>query len=292
MPTVIQPESSDDVVAQARDAYETLGFVHLRGVLNCGEIARATALIDDLVRRLASPEVALQFRESEHTLRIRNVLVEEPGLAFLVDHHGTLPVLLELLGPYLTLIASEVFVRSMTEKPMVRFHTDGGPGMQQIAVDPAGRALCLKVQFFLTDVSTADSANFMAVVGSHRLRPAICDPNCWVEEANSYLDVDQMPPGGMQIIAQAGDAIVFPHSLWHGVAPNRSGRIRKSVILRYGHMWQRPFDHAEYPACLLNGLTELQRRLLGDLGQNARPKDYYKVEGRQAFFASIIGRRP
>ncbi|MFE5097052.1 hypothetical protein ACFRCI_43835 [Streptomyces sp. NPDC056638] len=35
----------------------------------------------------------------------------------------------------------------------------------------------------------------------------------------------------------------FPWSPWHGVAPNRSGNVRKPVILRFGQLWIRPNDH-------------------------------------------------
>jgi hypothetical protein len=261
----------------ARQAFADAGYLHLPQVLGSDELEAVLGLVDGMVGDLANHGlVPDEHRESDHTVRVRNAIGREAGLAALVDHRGTLPYLIELLGPYLSLVASEVFIRSSRPTAMIRFHTDGGPAMQQIGIDPSGQFLSAKVQFFLTDVDEPDSGNFVVVDGSHRHRPANRDPHCWIDDANAFLDSGVLPPGGHQILAEKGDAIIFPHALWHAVAPNRSGVARKSVILRYGHLWHRPFDHTEHPRELLERLSDRQRRLLGKLGPGARPKDYYK----------------
>ena len=68
----------------------------------------------------------------------------------------------------------------------------------------------------------------------------------------------------------------FPLSLGHGVAPNRSGSTRVSVILRYGQAFCRPVDYWTTPGQpILDQLTPRRRRLLGDLGSRSRPGDFY-----------------
>ena len=275
---------------EARRQYERCGYVHLPQALISTEVAQIESLLDHLVERLSfAGQMPTEHMEADHTVRVRNAIAQEPGFANLIDHAAILPHLVDLLGPYLYLVASEVFVRSPRSTPMIRFHTDGGPAMQQISVDPSGQALSAKVQFFLTDLSEPDSGNLMVVDGSHRQRPAARDPHCWVQEANVLLDQGQPPPNSRQILAKPGDAVIFPYSLWHAVAPNRSGRTRKSVILRYGQLWHRPFDHTTHPAALLDQLTARQRRIVGDLGTQSRSKDFYKPADQLRILAGPDG---
>jgi phytanoyl-CoA hydroxylase len=136
------------------------------------------------------------------------------------------------------------------------------------------------VQFFLTDLSQEDSGNFVIVPGSHRRQVSETLPGCFIPEANRYLDEGTLPPGAKQVLAEPGDSVVFHHSLWHAVAPNRSGRERKSIIFRYGHLWHRPFDFDTVSSDILKQLSPRQRRLLGDIGPDPGPKDYYKPAGQ------------
>ncbi len=84
------------------------------------------------------------------------------------------------------------------------------------------------------------------------------------------------PEGAIQVLAEAGDAVIFPWALWHGVGPNQTDRIRKSVTFRYGQMWCRPYDYDRLPSHVLDRMTPRRRRLFGDMGENHHPTDYYK----------------
>ncbi len=68
--------------------------------------------------------------------------------------------------------------------------------------------------------------------------------------------------------------LLFPNTLWHAVAPNRSGRTRFSIALRYGQIALRPLERFDPvltdPA---RKLTARQRRLLGDFGAD-EPNPY------------------
>ena len=82
-------------------------------------------------------------------------------------------------------------------------------------------------------------------------------------------------PGAVQLKVKAGDAAIFSHSIWHGAAPNRSTRRRKSLIFCYSQMFCRPFDFVAPSAELLERCAPRQRRLLGDLGGEWKPGSYF-----------------
>ena len=109
--------------------------------------------------------------------------------------------------------------------------------------------------------------NFLFVPGSHRRKFPPKAPTS--------------PRGAVQLLTRPGDALLFPWSLWHAVAPNRSGRVRKSVTLRYGPLWARPYDHERLPAEVLERLSPRRRRLFGDLGPESRPWECYYPDPSQ-----------
>lgn len=275
------------------DDYPRDGCLLIPGALGPDEVARLTGIVDGLVDRLrGQPDFAERHMESAHSVRVRHAVGLEPRLLDLVDHERILERLVSVLGPYVSLVGSEVFVRSESTTTMARYHTDGGPAMQAVRLDHAHRGLQLKVQVFLTDVSEPDHGNLVVIPGSHDRVPHQSDPNdvtdYWLHEANAYLDRGEAPPGAVQVLAAPGDALLFPYSLWHAVAPNSRGRARKSVILRYGHLWHRPFDYVVPEPALLAAATRRQRRMLGDLPPGAPPNWWYKAPDQ----AEVMGLRP
>ncbi|MFF3788006.1 hypothetical protein [Streptomyces sp. NPDC001933] len=79
----------------------------------------------------------------------------------------------------------------------------------------------------------------------------------------------------------------FPWSPWHGVAPNKSGSVRKSVILRFGQLWIRPDGRgrvAEHTVARMTG----ERRICGHFGRQPDPMDWYVPTDQ----AAIMGREP
>ncbi|WP_406515398.1 hypothetical protein OH809_19570 [Streptomyces sp. NBC_00873] len=78
----------------------------------------------------------------------------------------------------------------------------------------------------------------------------------------------------------------FPWSLWHGVAPNNSGNVRKSVILRFGQLWIRPNDHDRMAEHTVARMTRRQRRICGHFGRQPDPMDWYFPTDQ----ATIMGR--
>ena len=150
---------------------------------------------------------------------------------------------------------AQVLVRPPNPEFGGYIHTDGGEALQRIRVTETSLLLQLKIQYFLTDVDRLNSGNFTLFLGSH-LRPY---PEQDEEVGGEVLGV-------MQLRVNAGDAAIFCHSLWHGAAPNRSRRRRKSPIFCYSQMCFRRFDFVAPSSDLLSRCTPRQRRLLGELG--------------------------
>lgn len=152
-----------------------------------------------------------------------------------------------------------------------QWHTDAGPSLGQIHVTEDSLPINLKVQFFLTDIPTEDSANFCVVPGSHRM--VLTPPG---ERGPGW------PVGDMQLLVRAGDVAIFPNTLWHGVASNQQvDNLRRSLTFRYGQMWSRPYDYQVCPPSVIDRLSPRRRRLLGDMGSNQQngenqATDYFK----------------
>lgn len=197
----------------------------------------------------------------------------------LLDHPSYFGKLVSLMGPFLQLMGTEIFVRGPASEIITGFHTDLGPGMQRFVICDVNPVLQLKVQLFLTDLMSGDSGNFALIPGSHRNRVADSDIYCMIKNSDGRpLGAEGLPSEAIQILAAAGDVLIFPHSLWHAVSPNHSGRTRFSISFRYGQLALRPLERFD-PVLTDPGrnLTPRQRRLLGDFGTKD-PSPYRPID--------------
>jgi ectoine hydroxylase-related dioxygenase (phytanoyl-CoA dioxygenase family) len=138
-------------------------------------------------------------------------------------------------------------------------------------VTETSRPLAVKALYLLTDVRGTDSGNFTVFPGSH-LRPFPDTAENWPTPHS---------PGAAQLPGKAGDCYLFSHALWHGPAPNHSGQGRKTLLYNYCQMFMRCYDYLETPD-ILHRCSPRQRRLLGDLGHDFRPGDFFYVPQDQA----------
>ena len=239
------------------------GYLHLKGVLGADQITQYLAATD---------EVVAQYRQANRDAReqtahnIVRTVEQSPAFDSLIDHPGSFGVIVDLLGPYIQLMGTVIYVRFASQKRDMPFdwHTDGGAALRDIHLAPDSRPLNFKVQYFLTDIAAENRANFCLVPGSHR-RPF----------PEGGLGKGVWPEGGIQLLAEAGDAAIFPHGLWHAVTPNQGESARRSVTFRYGQMWSRPWDYEKAPQAVLARLSRRQRRLMGDMGPAYNPSDFF-----------------
>jgi phytanoyl-CoA hydroxylase len=247
-----------------RKHWDRRGYLLIEQALAPAEV---TSLLESVEAVLASkPKRDFVSQGSAAAFKIIQAVSETGALDPLTDHPAVFPILLALLGPWLQILGSEIFVRTSGDghDPLVTWHTDGGPTLGSFLPRRGNPVLQMKAQFFLTDLSESDSGNFMLVPGSHR---TTLPPD--------RIESKEMPDGAIQLHARAGDVLLFPWSLWHAVAPNHSGRIRKSITLRYGQLWSRPYDYERLANDVLNRMTPRRRRLFGDHGPNADPVSYF-----------------
>ncbi len=258
---------------EERHHWDTFGYIHIRNALDKNEVTNLREALARVHSQLTSGADSPGWRDdqfgwedvfdagNERDLSIANALAHVEELASLLDHRAVFGRILGLMGPYIQVLGSEIFYRYPHQDPLVDFHTDLGPALR-LAAPAHGKHIQLKVQFFLTDLSTPNCGNFTIAPGSHIGH---------FPGKVTYADVENP----VQVIAAAGDAVIFPLSLGHAVAPNHTDTTRFSIVLRYGQIFCRPVDYWKMPDNLLDRLTPRQRRLLGDFGARQRPGDIY-----------------
>ena len=182
----------------------------------------------------------------------------------LMDRPGVFDLVVDIMGPYVLHSMSQAIVRASGNEFPGYTPTDGGEALRRIRVTETSRPLAMKAMYLLSDVNASDSGNFTVYPGSH-MRPFPEDPASCPHPHG---------PGAVQLQGKAGDCYLFPHSLWHGPAPNYSGNPRKTLLYNYCQMFVRWYDF-EVTSQAKEQCTPRQQRLLGDLGYDFRPGSYF-----------------
>jgi hypothetical protein len=254
------------IAPQERARWVERGFLPIRAALasdRASELRRRILdLCGDPVRARAHLDPArLGDGGNSRDVDVVRAVAVMPELVELLDHDSVFPKILGLMGPYVQVQGTEILVRFPHPETLVPLHADGGPSLRNVVLPPQGNALFTKCIWFLDDVTQADRANFCAVPGSHR-RPF-------------PVDVDTATRAAIEpVLARAGDALVFPWTLCHAVGPHRGTEPRVAAIVRYMQMWARPADYDTPFDFPLTKFTPRQRRLLGDLGDDAGADNY------------------
>jgi hypothetical protein len=246
--------------------WEEDGFLFIRGVLEESEVKRLLADVTRLVgdfERLSVTERTSFEAESGNAgdLRIKNVVSLSRSLDGILDHPAVFSKVVALMGPYLRICSTEILVRRSRQSVALGFHRDGGPSLQRILPHPGGAALFVKALFFLTDVSARGRGNVIVIPRSH-------DTQFGAEgEDSSWVEVD--------VVAKAGDVLLFPWSLWHAVGPNLSTEPRVSAVVWYSQRWACPVDYFRVGRSVLDRLSARQRLLFAAIDDQAIPEAAY-----------------
>lgn len=250
-----------------RDQFARDGYLLFPGVLSQAEIDRIVPAVDRIYER----EV-MSSDNPDPTRRLDRLGCLQDGQVFidLIDHPSIFGAVLDIAGPYIQFGLATVTVHPPNPVFTGFLHVDGGPHLQRIRVSETSWPLQVKVLWFLTDMSEPDMGNIVFVPGSH-LRP--------FPEEGGFDEFGELPaattPGTSQVLAKAGDALIFTHSLWHGGARNTSSVTRKNIQYGYNQMFFRNFDYDPVPPDVLEACTPRQRRLLGDLGPGGKPNQHF-----------------
>ena len=169
------------------------------------------------------------------------------------------------MGPYLQIMGTQIYTRHPSDDPLLGFHTDAGPSLQQIHPHPQSLPLQFKVQFFLTDVSQPDSANFNAGAGQSAKARSLNTQNPDLSQTvqSKYSLIQAMPLS------------------FRGHNGTRSDRIKQigsekalpSATARCGAV---PTITKRLPSHVLERMTPRRKRLFGYMGEDYHPTDYFK----------------
>ena len=263
---------------QARWAID--GYLHLEGVFDHQEVAHLSKAID-YVRTQPGWEPMSGMLPRGHYgwvekcvdqdlsgfMDRRDILPYDQAFVDLMDRPEVFDLIVDIMGANILFSMSQAIVRPSTQEFPGYTHTDGGEALREIRVTETSRPLAMKALYLLSDVTEKDAGAFTVYPGSH-FRPFPKDRN---------PPLDPRSPGCVQLMGKAGDCFLFPHAIWHGPAPNYSGKARKTLLYNYCQLFIRAYDFGALPTNLLENMSPRQRRLMGDLGHNWRPGDYFYV---------------
>ncbi|MEK9904789.1 MAG: phytanoyl-CoA dioxygenase family protein [Rhodospirillales bacterium] len=256
------------------------GYLHLQGVFDHEEVAHFSKAIDRVRTQPGWEPMSGMLprghygwvdkcvdQDLEGFMDRRDILPYDQAFIDLIDRPEIFDLVVDIMGPNILFSMSQAIVRPSTQQFPGYTHTDGGEALRAIRVTESSRPLAMKALLLLSDVTEEDAGAFTVYPGSH-FRPFPKDRN---------PPLDPRSPGCVQLMGKAGDCFLFPHAIWHGPAPNYSGKARKTLLYNYCQLFIRAYDFGSLPTKLLEKMTPRQRRLMGDLGHDWRPGDFFYV---------------
>ena len=263
------------LTAKQREQWDIDGYFILEQVFDPKEVAHFSTQLDVMRTKpgwdpMGTPRGHYGWVEQtldqdpESFMDRRDVLSYDQAFLDLIDRPEVFDLIVDIMGPHILLSMTQAIVRASTPDFPGYTHTDGGEALRRIRVTETSLPLAIKAMYLLSDVNGTDSANFTVFPGSH-IRP-------FPENADPIITPHT--PGAVPLNGKAGDCILFSHSLWHGPSPNNSGRARKTLLYNYCQLFMRAYDFGKI-SNVVERCTPRQRRLLGDLGHNFRPGDYF-----------------
>tara|TARA_R110002096_G_scaffold134313_2_gene285502 strand:+ start:229 stop:1074 length:846 start_codon:yes stop_codon:yes gene_type:complete len=267
-----------------RQDWTIYGYFCLERALSPGQVSHLSNKLDEIRTRPGyEPASGMlprgHYKWQEHATDLdpegfmdrRDVLPYGQEFIDLIDHSPVFDLIVDLMGPNIAFSMSQAIVRPANDGFPGYTHTDGGEGQREVRVTESSRPIAVKALYLLSDVSGRDNGNFTVYPGSHAHQiPFDRDP-----------PLGPQSPGCVQLEGKAGDCFIFSHALWHGPAPNNSGRARKTLLYNYSQLFMRAYDYDGVHPLAQRG-SPRQRRLMGDLGYDFRPGSYFYVPEDQA----------
>lgn len=235
--------------AQEHADFERDGYFLVRQAL-------APSQVDDLRAIAESHDHA--FRQQAgitkfHVLNEHDLTVREPEWLELIDLPSTFPKVVDIMGWNIQLFHTQLLVtppspESATPGPY-GWHQDNNR-MNRDLDTGLHPMISLKVGYFLSSLPSPGMGNLAVLPGSH-LTPFVgSDPS-----PASLVDA-------IEIVAEAGDAVVFDRRLWHSASANLSDTTRVFVTYGYSYRWLRP--KSKMPTSdEIAELSPVRRQLLG-----------------------------
>jgi ectoine hydroxylase-related dioxygenase (phytanoyl-CoA dioxygenase family) len=233
--------------------FEENGYLVIPGALDRAMLERVTAAVDRVFERGRREEGLNRAGAYEK----RNAIGLDDAFLDLLDWPATVPLVPQILNWDIQLDTSHIIVRppqppgTGEDFKAIGWHRDGGIATLEMP-EPLSR-LRLKICYVLSDLSQPGRGNTRFVPGSHRR----------VGPPPRTRDGD--PDGAIEVLANAGDAVMFENRLYHAVGPNLSDITRKTIFMGYSYRWLRPLDYVVQPPEVLARVQDdpIRWQLLG-----------------------------
>ncbi len=259
-------ENTSVITAKERQEFEFNGFLVYENVLDAIEIEKYKAIIAQKrssIKHTLYGEKAGQPRGENDLLELRNAIVTDDSLLDLMVHPKAFPIIVDLMGPHISLITSHIFFRPPTlQAPntfkQIDWHRDG-PAKGAISFNGKYPWLYTKIGFFLTDLTIKDAGSLRVLPGSHLN-----------DIQTKSIKNGNDPIGAYEVKVPAGSIVIFDNRIMHAVGPNYSNIARENIYFGYGWCYIKPIDFVSQSEELLAKCTPIQKQLLGvktsDLG--------------------------
>jgi ectoine hydroxylase-related dioxygenase (phytanoyl-CoA dioxygenase family) len=225
-----------------RSQFEQDGFLIVPDALDESTLADTRRAAEERDERYRSQDGI----GPHHVLNAHDLVGTEPIWLELVDQPTTFVKVLGIMGWHIQLFHTQLLVTP----PAPAAGTPGPYGWHQdnnrMSTDLGASAqpmVSLKVGYFLTSLPSSGMGNLAVIPGSHR-------------------DASPRTDDAIEIIARAGDAVIFDRRLWHSATTNRSTSTRTFVTYGYSYRWLRPKSAMRLDA-LFDQVDPIRRQLLG-----------------------------
>ena len=230
-----------------RSDFARNGYCMIRDALDDTSVERLQAIARQHDRAFRARDGVNRY----HVLNEHDLIGKEPDWLELIDLATTFPKVVGIMGWNIQVFHTQLIVtppspRAATPGPY-GWHQDNNRMNRDLATE-FQPMISLKVGYFLSDLPSPAMGNLVVHPGSHLLAYRKDGPSQDVAE--------------IEVLARAGDAVVFDRRLWHSASTNLSSTTRTFVTFGYSYRWLRPKSTMPAPDSIAD-LDPIRRQLLG-----------------------------
>lgn len=233
--------------------YETLGYVHLPGVIPSALVARLQAAFAQAAATYHArwqQEVAAGRADARYC-DIPDILDQDDAFVEVIDLPELVPVLLTLVGTDVQLNHTHARLFPPGKTYTRTWHSDL-EAVQGVDVVNSPH-LFLKIHYFFEDLRP-DQGCLAFIPGSQRSSRELPRPT---------LHAEAHSPMVTKVVPKAGDVVLFNPNILHMALDNDSPLVRRSLIYVYSHFWVKHYANAVPADLERHASTALRRQLFG-----------------------------
>ena len=251
------------MTVQQKEELNEKGFFVVEKVLSPEEVETISEAIDEVVERVRKE----RDLPPDRAFGLRNGLVFHDAILDLIDQPDILALVVDAYGwnihnrdsvLVMTLPQSE---GADPDRMALGWHFDYEEEFGGCTIDGTMPLLDFKVGWYISDHTEPGHSTILIVPGSYKWGPK--QRATWEE----WLDPDEV----VEIGVPAGSTMLWRPTLLHGVTPNLSKSVRKSIYVSYTPRWVRPSGCIEQDPELIARSSPVRRQLLGAMGNLGNP---------------------